>query len=108
MLYSVICAMQDKLDVAETFLERVTAQENENVIAWTLYMMLYEQKGQDQNAEITLKKVVRLNQTQLAEQQQAALIQIDTSHLEESGEPSSIKRDDGIYEIIGEYIIYLL
>jgi tetratricopeptide (TPR) repeat protein len=69
LLYSVICAMQDKLDIAETFLERVTAQESENVIAWTLYSMLYEQKGQDRNAEISLKQVLKLNQAQYLDQQ---------------------------------------
>ena len=59
--------MQEKNDVAETFLERVLAQENENIIAWTLYALLYEQKGQELNAEITLKKALKMNQAHLAE-----------------------------------------
>lgn len=59
--------MQEKFDIAETFLERVTAQENEHVIAWTLYSILYEQKGQDLNADITLKKVTKINQAKYAE-----------------------------------------
>ena len=54
--------MQEKNDVAETFLERVLSQENENIIAWTLYALLYEQKGQELNAEITLKKALKMNQ----------------------------------------------
>lgn len=53
--------MQEKNDEAETFLERVTAQENENVIAWTLYGILYEQKGQELNADITFKRSTKLN-----------------------------------------------
>lgn len=53
--------MQEKNDEAETFLERVTAQDNENVIAWTLYGMLYEQRGQDLNADITFKQTVKIN-----------------------------------------------
>lgn len=69
LLYSVICCMQEKNDVAETFLERVTAQDPDNVIAWTLYALLYENKGLDLNADITLKKVIKLNQAQLAELQ---------------------------------------
>lgn len=59
--------MQEKNDIAETFLERVLSQENENIIAWTLYALLYEQKGQELNAEITLKKVLKMNQAHLAE-----------------------------------------
>ena len=59
--------MQEKNDVAETFLERVLAQENENIIAWTLYALLYEQRGQELNAEITLKKVLKMNQAHMAE-----------------------------------------
>lgn len=86
--------MQDKLDVAETFLDRVTAQEGENVVAWTLYAMLYEQKGQDMNAEITLKKALKINQNLLAEQQ-AALI--NDSHVEDNAEhASSVRKEDGI------------
>jgi len=69
MLYSVICAMQEKNEVAETFLQRVTAQDDDNVIAWTLYAMLYEQMGQEMNAEITLKRVLKINQVQVSELQ---------------------------------------
>ncbi len=61
-MMSIICAMQEKLDMAELFLERVTAQDQENIIAWTLYAMLYEQRSQDLNAEITYKKAHKLNQ----------------------------------------------
>jgi hypothetical protein len=68
--------MQDKIDTAETFLERVTAKDmpnspasvssnddaaNLNVIAWTLYAVLYEQKGLDLNAEITFRKAHKLS-----------------------------------------------
>ena len=53
--------MQDKNDMAELFLERVTAQDPDNIIAWTLYAILYEQKNQDLNAEITYKKAHKLN-----------------------------------------------
>lgn len=68
LMYSVICAMQEKNDVAETFLERVLSQESTtNVIAWTLYALLYEQKGQDQNAEITLKEATKMNIAHLLE-----------------------------------------
>lgn len=93
--------MQEKLDMAETFLERVTAQENENVIAWTLYAMLYELKGLDMNAEITLKKCLRLNQAQYAEQLAALTHQHstsggpnDSSHAEE-GADLHAKKEEG-------------
>lgn len=96
--------MQEKLDTAETFLERVTAQESDNVIAWTLYAMLYEQKGLDMNAEITLKKCLKFNQIQYAEQQAAlnnsASIANNTSggpndsaHLDEAGEQA--RKEEG-------------
>jgi len=62
LLQSIICAMQEKNDMAELFLERVTAQDGENLIAWTLYAILYEQKGQELNAEITFKKAHKMNQ----------------------------------------------
>ena len=61
LLQSIICALQEKNDMAEMFLERVTAQDSENMIAWTLYAMLYEQKGQELNAEITFKKAHKMN-----------------------------------------------
>lgn len=89
--------MQEKLDIAETFLDRVTAQENDNVIAWTLYAMLYEQKGLDMNAEITFKKVLKINQTQYAEQL-AALSNApnETSHADELPTDLSIaKKEEG-------------
>jgi hypothetical protein len=65
--------MQEKNEVAETFLERVVAQDNDHVIAWTLYALLYEQKGQELNAEITLKKVLKMNQAHFAELQASLL-----------------------------------
>lgn len=77
--------------MAETFLERVVAQESENIVAWTLYLILYEQKEEDLNAEITLKKLLRMNQ---AAQQASALNSTsqvpNDSHLDESE-----RRDDG-------------
>ena len=81
LLYSIICSQQEKNDVAETFLERVIAQDNENVIAWTLHAILYEQKGQELNAEITVKKVLKLNQAQFAELQAQLLSTIATGTL---------------------------
>jgi hypothetical protein len=71
--------MQEKNDVAETFLERVVAQDGEHVIAWTLYAVLYEQRGQELNAEITLKKVLKLNQAHYAELQASLLAASQTA-----------------------------
>jgi hypothetical protein len=62
LLYSVICTMQEKNDIAETFLERVIVQDKENIVAWTLYAILYEQRGEELNADITFKKAIKLNQ----------------------------------------------
>lgn len=90
--------MQEKLDIAETFLERVTAQENENVIAWTLYSMLYEQKGQELNADITLKKVMKMNHSQFVELQNSYIQFAQTTHgtleLEESS--STARKEEGL------------
>lgn len=85
--------MQEKLDVAETFLERVISQDSENVIAWTLYTMLYEQKGEEMNAYITLKKVIKLNQTQVLHEQQLA------EAAEAAEDVSQSKKEDDIDEI---------
>ncbi|CAF0849700.1 unnamed protein product [Brachionus calyciflorus] len=84
LLYSAICAMQEKYDIAEIFLERVTAQENEHVVAWTLHSMLYEQKGQELNADITLKKVLKMNQIQYSELM--ASLNIQPQHAETEDE----------------------
>ena len=97
LLYSVICSMQEKIDTAEIFLERVTAQENENLVAWTLYAILYEQKGMELNAELTLKKVIKLNQALITEMQNQNLQQNQQSNLNEMGaeeEVVSVKKED--------------
>lgn len=105
MLYSVISAMQEKLNLSETFLERVTAQDSQNVVAWTLYSILYEQKGQELNAEITLKKVLKMNQSQFIEKQAVLNSQLNhanpplapsDSNVEETGETPA-KKDDGLF-----------
>lgn len=86
--------MQEKYDLAETFLEKVTAQESDNIIGWTLLSILYEQKGQELNAEITLKKTLKLNQNILneANNMNASLNQLP---VEMDLEASIIKRDEG-------------
>lgn len=92
--------MQERFETAETFLERVTAQESDNVVAWTLYAMLYERKGEEMNADITIKKVVKMNQIQVAEQQAT-----NDSHIgEEAGEVS--KREDGIRNMFGGVLAF--
>lgn len=83
--------MQEKYDMAETFLERIIAQENENVIAWTLYAMLYEQKGQDLNADITLKKVLKMNQAQLNE----LMISMNVLPPQPETEDETAKKEEG-------------
>lgn len=83
--------MQEKYDTAETFLERVIAQESENVIAWTLYAMLYEQKGQELNADITLKKVVKMNQAQLNE----LMISLNIQPPQPETEDETLKKEEG-------------
>lgn len=91
LLFNVISAMQEKYEIAETFLERVIAQENENVIAWTLYAMLYEQKGQDLNADITIKKVMKMNQAQLNE----LMISMNIVPIQPETEDESAKKEEG-------------
>lgn len=99
LLYSIICSIQDKHDTAEIFLERVAAQEPENLVAWTLYSILYEQKGLELNAELTLKKVIKLNQTLLAETQNHLIQQnqlLNDNGAEE--EMVSVKKEDGLLD----------
>lgn len=94
LLYSVICAIQEKYDLAETFLEKVTTQEPENIIGWTLLAILYEQKGQELNAEITMKKTLKINQAILNEM---ANLNSSLNHVptETDLEGSVIKREEG-------------
>jgi hypothetical protein len=54
--------MQEKYDIAEVFFDRVTCNDSDNVIAWCLYAMFYEQTNQDLNAEITFGKTFKINQ----------------------------------------------
>ncbi len=85
--------MQEKIDTAEIFLERVTAQENENLVAWTLYAILYEQKGMELNAELTLKKVIKLNQALINEAQNQNL-QTNLNEMGVEEEIISVKKED--------------
>ena len=84
--------MQEKYDESEIFLERVTAQENENVIAWTLYGILYEQKNQELNADITFKRATKLNNTQYMEM--LPIVQTNVGGNEAVGEEEATKKDD--------------
>lgn len=89
-----ICSQQEKNDTATTFLERVTAQENESVIAWTLFTILYEQRGEELNAEITLKKVLKLNQSQYSELQSSLLNANPATNSQiEAGEEEKLKEE---------------
>ena len=63
LLNGVICTMQENFEIGEIFFDRVTSNDPENVIAWCLYAMFYEQTNQDQNADITFAKTIKLNQT---------------------------------------------
>lgn len=79
LLYGVICSMQEKYDIAETFFDRVTNRDSNNVVAWCLYAMLYENTNQDLNAEITFSKTIKLNNAiELAEQPQVSITNEDT------------------------------
>jgi hypothetical protein len=95
--------MQEKNDIAETFLERVVAQDNEHVIAWTLYSILYEQKGQELNAEITLKKVLKMNQAHFAELQ-ASLMNTPThqAQLDAAAEEERKEADEAAAAVAAE------
>jgi Flp pilus assembly protein TadD len=86
--------MQEKYDLAETFLEKVTTQDSENVIGWTLLALLYEQKGQELNAEITIKKTLKLNQSLLSESNN---LNASTNQISNDIdlEASMIKKDEG-------------
>jgi hypothetical protein len=55
--------MQENFEIGEIFFDRVTSNDPENVIAWCLYAMFYEQTNQDQNADTTFAKTIKLNQT---------------------------------------------
>ena len=86
--------MQEKYDLAETFLEKVTTQENDNINGWTLLALLYEQKGQDLNAEITMKKTLKLNQSLMSESNN---LNASTNQMSNDIdlEASMIKKDEG-------------
>ena len=77
--------MQEKYDMAELFLERVTAQDGENLIAWTLFALLYEQRGQGLNAEITFKKAHKMNHD-------LHMNDVEISNIENELQASSIKK----------------
>jgi hypothetical protein len=87
--------MQEKYDISETFLEKVTTQDTENIIGWTLLAFLYEQKGQELNAEITMKKTLKINQNLLNETNLNASINQLTNDIDL--EASMIKKDEGIF-----------
>jgi tetratricopeptide (TPR) repeat protein len=87
--------MQEKYDIAETFLERVISQSGDNVIAWTLYAYLYERRGQELNADITYKRANKLNQ-QLLQQQQQQLLNGVTAEFS-TGEQNEIKKEEGSF-----------
>lgn len=94
-----ICSQQEKNDIATTFLERVTAQENDSVIAWTLFTILYEQRGEELNAEITLKKVLKLNQAQYSELQSSLLNTNPATNSQlEGGEEEKLKEEGNIID----------
>ena len=105
LLFSVISAMQEKYDISETFLEKVTTQDTENIIGWTLLAFLYEQKGQELNAEITMKKTLKINQNLLNETNLNASINQLTNDIDL--EASMIKKDEGIF-LFNFCIIYLI
>lgn len=85
LMQSIICAMQEKNEMAELFLERVTAQDEDNLIAWTLYAMLYEQMGQELNAEITFKKAHKMNHAQHTQD-------VEVSNIERELQASALKK----------------
>lgn len=76
--------MQENFDIAEIFFDRVTCNDTENVIAWCLYAMFYEQTNKDQNADITFAKTIKLNQT----------IEALQEHLEEQQKKEDEVTDD--------------
>ena len=82
LINGVICTMQENFEIGDIFFDRVTCNDPENVIAWCLYAMFYEQTNQDQNADITFAKTIKLNQT------------IESLHEKEEDEQQ--KKDDEI------------
>jgi hypothetical protein len=90
--------MQEKYEVAETFFDRVTCKESENVIAWCLYGMFYEQTQQELNAEITFNKTLVLDSalTELQLQQQAQFGSI--GQIKEEDETTRMENEDAVIE----------
>jgi protein required for attachment to host cells len=61
-----------------------------------LYALLYEQKGQEMNADITLKKVLKLNQAQFGELQSSLLNQNNSSSTTQHNETEEeSKKEEG-------------
>jgi hypothetical protein len=83
--------MQEKYTIAETFFDRVTNQDSENVIAWYFYALYYELTNQDLNAEITIKKAHKLNYNVEYQQEQHQLAQMAASETETDDQ---LKKDE--------------
>ncbi|XP_071834578.1 cilia- and flagella-associated protein 70-like isoform X3 [Apostichopus japonicus] len=69
MLYGVVCAMEERNDVAETFFEAATCVSPNTTLAWTLLGLFYDGIGNDIQAEYALMEAQKVNIMDAAEKQ---------------------------------------
>ncbi|KAJ8044742.1 Cilia- and flagella-associated protein 70 [Holothuria leucospilota] len=69
MLYGVVCAMEERNDVAETFFEAATCVEPGSTLSWTLLGLFYDGIGKDIQAEYALMEAQKLNVIHASERQ---------------------------------------
>ncbi|XP_038074225.1 cilia- and flagella-associated protein 70-like isoform X4 [Patiria miniata] len=78
LLYGVVCSIEERNDVAETFFESATCVDPDSVLAWTMLGLFYDGINQDIQAEYAFMQAQKINianavakmkQQQAAEQQ---------------------------------------
>ncbi|XP_033101103.1 cilia- and flagella-associated protein 70-like isoform X2 [Anneissia japonica] len=82
LLYGVVCAMEERNDMAETFFEAATAAYPDSVLAWTMLGLFYDGIDNDIQAEFAFLEAQKLNLAHAVakqKQQQIANEQADAS-----------------------------
>jgi len=72
LLYAVVCTMDDKRAIAETFFEAATAMHPESLLAWTMRGLFYESAKETIGAEMALHEADKLNQQAAVAEYKAA------------------------------------
>ncbi|XP_072032330.1 cilia- and flagella-associated protein 70-like isoform X2 [Amphiura filiformis] len=69
LLYGVVCAMEERNDVAETFFEASTCVDPSSVLAWTMLGLYYDGIDSDIQAEYAFMEAQKLNMANAAAKQ---------------------------------------